>query len=419
MSDERDIIVYLDLPGGKGRELGILHRELVRGREVCSFSGGSGWLSHRENSLLDPELGPYEGRQYPRDGKSVFGLFMDSAPDRWGRMLIQRRENFLALRDGRKSRPLFETDYLLGVFDGSRMGALRLKLDRGGDFLDNNSEWAIPPWASIRDLEQAVHILEQDQGSADPDYVRSLTLLVRPGSSLGGARPKATVMDTTGGLWIAKFPSAVDTVDMAAWEWLVNQLAAQCGITVSESRLERYSNRGHTFLSRRFDRVNRTGDRLHFASAMTLLGARDGADAATGTSYLDLAGIITRWGKDVHQNLEELWRRMVFNIAVSNCDDHLRNHGFLLNESGWVLSPAYDINPDENGAGLKLNITTNSNALDFDLALQVIAHLRLRRERAETILKSVRSAVSTWRSLAESCGIARGEHERMAGAFRY
>ncbi|MDR3284678.1 MAG: HipA domain-containing protein [Treponema sp.] len=415
MNERKNIFVYLDMLD-KPVLIGILHSDIVRGKELFSFTGGNDWLNYKEFRLLDPDLGPFEGQQYVRDGKLNFGLFLDSAPDRWGRQLILRREALNARREGRMPCALHESDFLLSVYDGSRMGALRLKLSPGGDFLDNNASQAVPPWISIRNLEYASLCLEQAD-SDGREYAKWLALLIAPGSSLGGARPKANVADSDGHLWIAKFPSGSDVKDVGAWEKVVNMLAANCGITVPESMSQVFSTKQHTFLTRRFDRIA-DSRRIHFASAMTLLGVQDGADYITGVSYLDIAGIIVRYGAEVERNLEELWRRMIFNIAVSNCDDHLRNHGFLLTPAGWVLSPAYDMNPDETGTGLKLAILENNNSLDFDLALEASSFFRLSLEKAKSILGEVRNAVAHWRSAAIVCGISREEQERLEPAFR-
>ncbi|GHU97492.1 toxin HipA [Spirochaetia bacterium] len=411
-----DIYAYLDMAdAAEPVHIGVLHGDIIRGKEVFSFTGSTEWLEHREFHILDPDLGPFAGRQYLRDGKPNFGLFLDSAPDRWGRMLIKRREAVLARQEARPPKTLYETDYLLNLYDGSRMGALRLKLDPDGDFLDNNADLAVPPWDSIRDLEHASRELERDD-TDDAEYSKWLNMLVRPGSSLGGARPKATVTDRDGHLWIAKFPSGHDSKDVGAWEQVVNELAADCGITVPRSAARCFTGRQHTFLSERFDRI--ADKRLHFASAMTLLGKQDGADAFEGTGYLDMAEILIRHGADVDRNLEELWRRMAFNIAVSNCDDHLRNHGFILTPSGWIVSPAYDMNPDENGTGLKLNISEGDNSLDFDLALSVIAYFRLSVGKAKSILTAIKDSVSNWRAVADRYDIPRQQQDMVAPAFR-
>jgi serine/threonine-protein kinase HipA len=397
--------------------MGVLQSEIIRGKEVFSFAGGDEWLEHREFHNLDPELGPFFGRQFVRGNKPNFGLFMDSAPDRWGRMLIRRREALSARQEGRTPRSLYETDFLLGVFDGSRMGALRLKSEPNGEFLNNNSEAAIPPWASIQNLEYASMMLEQEDYKNETDYAKWLNMLIQPGSSLGGARPKANIADRDGHLWMAKFPGRNDQNDTGAWEKVVNELAFQCGIDIPESLARRFSGKQHTFLAKQFDRDGE-GKRIHFASAMTLLGRQDGDDYASNASYLDIAAVIIKLGAKVDSDLEELWRRIVFNIAVSNCDDHLRNHGFLLDPAGWVLSPAFDMNPDINGSGLKLNISESDNSLDFDLALSVSACFRLALEKAKSILAIVKKTVSNWRAVADRCHIQKSQQDEMETAFR-
>jgi len=398
--------------------MGTLCCSVVRGKEVFSFDCDRKWLIHRQFRVLDPDLGQFAGAQYLRDEKSNFGLFLDSAPDRWGRMLIKRREVILARMEGRTPKPLFESDYLLGVYDGNRMGALRFKTVPNGPFVDHHKDLATPPWASLRDLEYACLQLEREEISDIPEYAKWLTMLVAPGSSLGGARPKANIVDENGVIWIAKFPSTHDTKDVGAWEMVVNELAKNGGINVAEAKAQRFLGKQHTFLSKRFDRTV-AGERIHFASTMTMLGKTDGADSATGVSYLSIVEFILKHCVDVDKNLEELWRRVVFNIAVSNCDDHLRNHGFLLTKQGWTLSPAYDVNPDEYGAGLKLNISEDDNSLDFDLAMSVAPWFRLPKERATSILLEIKRSVSNWHKTASKYGIPKTEQMFMEPAFRH
>lgn len=417
MMQRKDIYTYMDWQGSDAPiPMGVLHSEVLRGKEVFSFENDSAWLKHKEFRALDPDLAQFAGMQYLPADKSNFGLFLDSAPDRWGRMLMRRREAVEARQEGRPPRVLTEADYLLGVYDGNRMGALRFKVSPDGAFLDNRRELATPPWASIRDLEYASLQLEREELQEDAEYVRWLNMLIAPGSSLGGARPKANVVDHEGNLWIAKFPSGHDTKDVGVWEAVTAELARHCGIEVPECKAQRFGGRQHTFLTKRFDRMGRR--RIHFASAMTLLGYTDGADAAAGVSYLELAEWIGSHCDCVSQNLEQLWRRIVFNIAVSNCDDHLRNHGFLLTPRGWRLSPAYDVNPDEQGMGLKLNISEDDNSLDFGLALSVAPYFGVDGTQSDRILKEVRTAVAPWREVAARYGIPRMEQEMMAGAFR-
>lgn len=418
MAQSKDIYVYMDWQESDSPiQMGVLHSEVLRGKEVFSFENNTDWLTYKQFRALDPDLAQFSGKQYLPADKSNFGMFLDSSPDRWGRMLMRRREAIHARLENRPSRTLTETDYLLGVYDGNRMGALRFKLSPDDEFMDNNKAMATPPWTSIRDLEYASLQLEKENLKDDAEYAKWLNILIAPGSSLGGARPKANILDNDGALWIAKFPSGHDTKDMGAWEAVTAEMAKKCGIEMAESRAQKFSNRQHTFLTKRFDRIN--GRRIHFASAMTLLGYTDGADSADGISYLELAEWIGRNCDNVSQNLDQLWRRIVFNIAVSNCDDHLRNHGFLLTPKGWTLSPAYDINPDEHGMGLKLNILEDDNSLDFELALSVAGYFGLDNATSNEIINQTKKVVSNWQQLATQYGISRSEQKDNAGAFRY
>ncbi|HWY38927.1 MAG TPA: HipA domain-containing protein, partial [Bacteroidia bacterium] len=373
------------------------------------------WLQSGYTYMLDPDLQLYPGRYFPRDEKLNFGVFLDSCPDRWGRVLMDRKEAALARREKRAVKHLLESDYLLGVYDGHRMGGLRFKLEEEGEFLNNDINMAAPPWASLRELEQASRKFEEDN-PADKDYLKWINLLIAPGSSLGGARPKASVLDPKGHPWIAKFPSVKDEKNVGAWEMVVNQLARKAGLDVAEAEIKQFGNKYHTFLSKRFDR-NAKGKRLHFASAMTLLGYTDGAGSDSGVSYLELAEFIMKHGSDVNIDLEELWRRIVFFICVKNTDDHLRNHGFLLSNKGWKLSPAYDINPNEYGTGLGLNISEKDNSLDLDLALNVAEYFRVDEKKAKTIMNKIQKAVSNWSEAARNIGISKIEQDRLSGAF--
>ena len=416
---EKKIWVYADWDFlGGTKLLGVLTAQSLRGKEVFSFEYDNAWLSEVNQLLfLDPNLGFYRGKQYPSEDKTNFGVFLDSAPDRWGRLLMRRREALGARIDGRAERLLFDSDYLLGVFDGHRQGGLRFKLEPHGEFMDNHPTMATPPWTSLRELEHASLQLERADAVNDPEYASWLRMLVEPGSSLGGARPKAGVVDEKGGLWIAKFPSSNDDKNTGAWELVLHRLAKACGIYVPEVKCKRFSGKHHTFLTQRFDR-NDKQQRIHFASAMALLGYQDGADYQQGVGYLDLAGFIIQYSASVSEDLEQLWRRMVFNILVSNTDDHLRNHGFLLSPQGWRLSPAYDMNPNELGNGLTLNITDSSNEQDLSLALVTARFYQLKQVRAEGIVHDMRKAITTWRSVARSAGIGQAEIEHTARAFR-
>lgn len=412
----RSVLVYADWEGlpEENMLLGQLQSELLRGKEVFSFVYSKEWLSSNFAQILDPDLVFSEGLQYLGVEKSNFGMFLDSSPDRWGRILLRRREAALARLEKRIMQNLTELDFLLGVFDGNRMGGLRFKREKDGPFLDNNKQYAVPVWTSLRELEQISLRLENEEAILDPDYLRWLSLLVAPGSSLGGARPKASVVDVKGHLWIAKFPSGQDTFDVGGWELVTHRLAQKAGLEMAEAKAEIFSTKHHTFLTKRFDRTS-SGKRRHFASAMTLLGYSDGQD---GASYLELADFIIQQGADVSSDLAQLWRRMAFSIAVSNVDDHLRNHGFLWSKEGWILSPAYDINPVETGSGLHLNISDVDNSLNWDLLRETAPFFRIDVEQREKIIFEVKSAVQGWEKEAKVIGIPSVERDLKSNAFR-
>lgn len=396
--------------------MGTLNINITRGKEIFSFEYNDEWLQSGIAQDLDPDLGLYSGPQYIRDEKVNFGLFMDSSPDRWGRLLMKRREAALARNEGREINTLYESDYLLGVFDEYRMGALRFRTNPQGDFLNKNKRFASPPWTSLRDLEYASLQLEKEDISEDPEYFTWINMLLAPGSSLGGARPKASVVDPNGELWIAKFPSLNDHKNVGAWEMIVNRLAINAGLNVAYARAQKIYGDYHTFLTKRFDR-NTKGHRIHFASSLTMLGYKDGTDYTDGVSYLELAEFLIQKGARVNEDLEELWRRIVFYICVSNTDDHLRNHGFILTDNGWILSPAFDINPNETGAGLRLNITEDDNSLDLELALEIAEYFRLDNKRANKIINQIKNSVQHWREISIKYGIPKTEQDLISRAF--
>ena len=306
--------------------------------------------------------------------------------------------------------------FLLGVFDGNRIGALRFKIDLMGDFQDNNSKFAAPPWTSIRILEDACLHLETSGSESDPLYGKWLNSLIAPGSSLGGARPKAGVTDSNGHLWIAKFPSRSDERNIGAWEMIVHELAKLTGLIVPECKDEQFSSDHHTLLTKRFDR-NSKMERIHFASAMTMLGYTDSADALSGVSYLEIAEFLIQNGAETTMDLRELWKRIIFSICVSNTDDHLRNHDFLLTPEGWRLSPAYDINPVPFAYGLSLNISENDNRLDMDLALSVAPYFRIDINEGKLIIEEFQSIIGKWPELADRYSISKYEQDSMRTAF--
>ena len=417
---DREICVYAQWHGFENpRLMGTLRVIQSRGKETYAFEYHKAWLEGGYSHLLDPDLAFFSGPQFLRGNQPNFGMFLDSSPDRWGKVLMRRREAEIARQEGRAPSRLGESDYLLGVHDEQRMGAIRFATEEGGPFLADHAEMAAPPWASLRELEQASWNL-QDQNYGGTEVVAWLDLLIAPGSSLGGARPKAGVKTPNGDLWIAKFPGRNDDHDIGAWEWVVWQLASDAGITVAKAETLELTPRGHhTFAVQRFDRVPGSSGkrRLHFASAMTLLGYYEGSDEVADASYLELVDLISNHGSNVATDLEELWRRLVFSICVSNTDDHLRNHGFILTDRGWKLSPAYDINSDPDGLGLSLNINETENSLSLELAMEVAPYFRLDQGRAEEVLNRVRTSVSSWRDVAKAKGIPRGSIEMMAPAF--
>jgi len=413
----KEILVYADWAGIKEPTLmGTLYSEIIRGRESFSFEYSDKWLKSKFAQVIDPDLQFYSGIHYLSDKKKNFGIFLDSSPDRWGRVLMQRREAILAREEKREQKTLMETDYLLGVFDENRVGGLRFKVKPDGAFLNQDRTLAAPPWTSINELQEASLMIERDKDMSDSEQLKWLRILMAPGSSLGGARPKASIKDNAGNLWIAKFPGANDTKDIGGWEMVVHTLAVKCGLKVADAKIEKFANRYHTFLTKRFDR-NKT-QRIHFASAMTMLGYTDERDSHAGASYLELADFLMNYGAKVNDDLEELWKRIVFNISVSNTDDHLRNHGFILTEKGWILSPAFDINPDEQGAGLSLNISESDNSLIYDLALDVADYFRVKKDKAEKIIEEIKSKVSEWKTIAHKLNIPKSELLVMEKAFR-
>ena len=392
--------------------MGVLHATAVRGKEVFSFDYDPSWLENPAARGLDPELQLLTGPQYA--SRINFGVFLDSTPDRWGRVLMQRREVVRARREKRSVRTLLESDYLLGVHDSQRPGALRFRMD--GAFLDDDNGMAAPPWTELANLEHASLALENADNAKRSDAERWLELLIAPGSSLGGARPKASVLDSKGQLWIAKFPSTRDEHDVGAWQHVLHRLGARAGLSVAESRVEQFRSTQHTFLTRRFDRAP-TGERIHYCSALTLVGRKDGDDAEAGASYLELAEILARAGADPRRDANELWSRILFHVLVRNTDDHLRNHGFLLTPTGWTLSPAFDLNPNPAGAGLALNIDEADNSLSLELVRSVAKHFLVKDDDVAPRIERMCAVVARWKAEAKTLGISRDEQERMAPAF--
>ena len=414
MVGKTDIWVYAHWQGMNAPTcIGMLTVLQAKGRRAFSFEYDKSWINSKAQLVLDPDIGWFSGPQYP-NGKENFGVFLDSMPDTWGRTLMKRRKAQIARAAGNSIPTLYEIDFLLGVYDESRMGALRFKLDPEGPFLDHDGDLPIPHWAKVRELQHAAEVLETNED--DENIKEWISMLIAPGSSLGGARPKANMLDDQQHPWIAKFPSCNDDMDKAAWEFLAYRLALDAGIHMAESRIDKISGKYHTFFTKRFDRAN--GERIHFASAMTMTGNNEDILRERPGSYLEIAEFIQYSGSNITADLEQLWRRIVFNIAISNTDDHFRNHGFLVRNDGWYLSPAYDLNPSTDKKGLALNIDMDNNALDVELAKSVGVFFQLNNAQMLRIIDEVIQAVKHWKKLSNDIGIKRSEQERMMPAFR-
>ena len=391
--------------------IGHLYIESIRGEESQSFVYDINWLSNNISLILSPDIALTHGRQYPAQGRKTFGFLSDAAPDRWGRKLIELEKQAFSREQGRPVPRLLESDYLLRVSDQGRTGGLRFW--ENGVFLTEQED-AVPPITQLRELEAAVREYE-DKRSAF-----SLRRLIQPGSSLGGARPKANVVDELGNIWIAKFPSKHDDVSVAKWEAVTNELAAKCGLKTTATKLIDFKSSGGIFLSKRFDREYSEGNarRIHFASAMTMLDTVDGAEEKN--SYLYLAEKVEELSHEPAGDLRELWKRMVFNVCVSNADDHLRNHGFLLNASNsWSLSPVYDINPVPDASHLSLAISDTDKTIDLRLVLEVSGLFRVGKEESIELIRMIQRQVSqNWRRQATLHGIPKNEIDWMHPAFR-
>ena len=397
------------------RLVGELSYESLRGSDSYGFCYSNEWLKDYGSLFLSDDLNNYPGQQYTTPGKDIFGCFSDALPDRWGRTLINRREQILAKEENRPVRRLSSFDYLIGIEDFSRMGAFRFKESINGDYINASEILRIPPLTDIRELIAASSEIEKSEDENRLPEMRWIAQLVQPGSSLGGARPKASVIDENRILCIAKFPSRKDDYDVGLWEHFSHLLAKKAGVNAAETRVISTSDKYHTLLSRRFDR-REEGKRIHFASAMTLLGLNDGNNANTGHGYLDIVDFILQNCTNVEDNLQELYRRVAFNICVGNTDDHFRNHGFLLTAKGWTLSPAYDMNPSLNEYQ-SLLINSSNNKSDLNELLNSCEEYMLQKQSAQQIISEVLNAVKKWRLLATRLGIVKSEQERFATVF--
>lgn len=413
----KTIIVYADFDWLETPiPIGELGYETLRGSDSYAFRFDDAWLRRHGNLCLSADINNYRGLQYTQPGRDIFGFFSDALPDRWGRLLLNRREQILANEAQRPVRKLSSFDYLMGIDDFSRLGGFRFKETPDGEFINCEDHLRIPPLTDIRSLVAASMEIEKSEVLNQLPEKKWIQQLVHPGSSLGGARPKASVRNTDGTLYVAKFPSRSDDYDVSLWEHLSHLLAKKAGVTAAETSVIPTGDKYHALLSKRFDRTA-DGHRIHFASAMTLLGLTDGCDAKTGNGYLDIVDFILQSCYHVEDNLRQLYRRVAFNIAIGNSDDHFRNHGFLLTPWGWTLSPAYDMNPTTNDYQ-SLLITSSTNKADLSLLLEASEEYMISKEDASNIIREVTDAVSTWKSLAHRLGIANREIDLFAPVFQ-
>ena len=412
----RKIYVYADFDWLKTAVLvEELRYESLRGTDSYSFCYDHNWLRQYSALYLSADINNYTGLQFTQPDRDIFGCFGDALPDRWGRLLLNRREQIRAQEEKRPVRKLSSYDYLLGIDDYSRMGGFRFKESPDGEFINCDATLRIPPLTDIQVLVAAsMEVEKSEERNLLPDK-KWLLQLVHPGTSLGGARPKAGVLNEEGELCVAKFPSRNDEYDIGLWEHLSHLLAKEAGVDAAETRAITAGEKYHTLLSKRFDRTT-DGHRRHFASAMTLLGLTDGCNAQTGNGYLDIVDFILQHCCNVEANLRQLYRRVAFSIAIGNSDDHFRNHGFLLTPKGWTLAPAYDLNPTFNDhQSLLINATTNRS--DLQLLLASSEEYMIGKEEATHIIEEVKDGVSQWRSMATRLGIAKREMDLFAQVF--
>ena len=407
---ETEVYVYVDI-AGTPYLTGRLWAHVRKGRQSATFEYHPGWIENVDRFSLEPALTLGLGPFHTPSGKPLFGTIGDSAPDRWGRSLMRRAERRRAERAGETPRTLMEIDYLLMVDDEARQGALRFARQEGGPFLAEYEAARIPP---LINLPRFLSAVENVVGDTDSD--EDLRLLLAPGSSLGGARPKASVRDRDGHLAIAKFPHRDDEINTVLWEAVALRLAAKAGIPVSDWRIEHVLNKP-VLLLRRFDRVQ--GQRIPFLSAMSMLGASDNESR----NYLEFVDALRRYGASPKQDMHELWRRIVFSILISNTDDHLRNHAFLYTgPDGWRLAPAYDLNPvptDIKPRVLTTAIDFDDGSASLDLAMSVVGYFELAEDKAHAIAAEVGKAVTTWREESAKLGLTKAEIDRMASAFEH
>ncbi len=406
---DKMVYVYAHLKG-QNVLVGRLWSRARKGKESASFEYDQSWLARRDRFALEPQLQLTAGAFHTAD-KSLFGSIGDSAPDRWGRVLMRRAANRAAEENQTAGQTLLEIDYLLGVNDTARQGALRFSSEPGGPFLADAATHPIPPMVDLPKLLSASeNVIENTESHED------LAILLAPGSSLGGARPKASVIDGRGRLYLAKFPRKDDEYNTVKWEAVALKLAESAGISTPEWQLTDIAGKS-TLLLARFDRNG--SDRIPFVSAMSMLGARDG----DLHSYMEIVDAIRQVGASPKADLVDLWRRIVFSVLISNTDDHLRNHAMLYTgRAGWRLSPVYDVNPtpiDMKPRMLSTAIDLDDNTASLDLAMSVADYFGVSNRQAKTIVNQAAKATAQWRAIAQQLGVAKSEIERMASAFQH
>lgn len=413
----RTLYVYADFDWlDKSLLVGELGYESLRGSDSYSFKFDNDWLRQYGSIFLSADINNYPGQQYTQPGRDIFGCFSDALPDRWGRLLLNRREQILATEDKRPIRKLSSFDYLMSIDDFSRMGGFRFKETPDGEFINCDNHLRIPPLTDIRALVAASMEIEKSEELRLLPEMKWLMQLVHPGTSLGGVRPKAGIVNDVGQLCVAKFPSRNDDYDVGLWEHLSHLLAKEAGVMVAETSVVETGEKYHVMISKRFDRTD-DGRRKHFASALTLLGLTDGCGAKTGNGYLDIVDFILQNCCNVEENLRQLYRRVAFNIAIGNSDDHFRNHGFLLTPRGWTLSPAYDMNPTLNEyQALFINSTTNQ--ADLGILLDSSEEYMIGKEEAKRIINEVKAGVKQWKSISIRLGIAKREIDVLEQVFQ-
>lgn len=404
----RTLLIYADFDWMDTPMLvGELGYESLRGADSYSFKFADEWLRQYGGLFLSADINNFRGQQYTQPGSDIFGCFGDALPDRWGRLLLNRREQILAAEQKRPVRKFSSFDYLMGIDDFSRMGGFRFKESAESEFVNCAESLRIPPLADIKALISASMEVEKSEEQNQLPEKKWIQQLVNPGTSLGGARPKASVLNGDGRLCVAKFPSRSDDYDVALWEHHSHLLAKAAGVEAAETSIVQTGGKHHALLSKRFDRTA-DGRRRHFASAMTLLGLSDGCNAKSGNGYLDIVDFIIQSCCDVESNLRQLYRRVAFNIAIGNSDDHFRNHGFLLTPLGWTLAPAYDMNPTLNECQALL-INSETNRADLCELLNSSEAYMIGKAEARQIMGEVKAGVAQWKSFAVRLGISKRE----------